>query len=65
MSADGVPNTSALITRLINDLSSEFPGWVISREDSGRWAAIRTNWGAVYGQSSNELRDRLRQYSPD
>lgn len=65
MTSGDLLSTSALITRLIKELQAEFPGWAISREDSGRWVAIRSRWGALYGQSASELRDRLRQHSPE
>jgi hypothetical protein len=59
----GGMETSALIKRLENDLAADFPGWLISREESGRWAATRHGWGVLYGQSAAELRNRLGRYS--
>jgi hypothetical protein len=56
-------DTSPLIKQLEYDLETEFPGWLIARETSGRWAAVHPHWGALYGQSSTELRDRLRRYA--
>jgi hypothetical protein len=64
-SAGSALDTSRLIARLINDLNHEFPGWIISRDRSGRWSAARPNWGVLHGQCSAELRERLRQYSPE
>ena len=65
MTPEGYLHTSTLINRLVSELRAEFPGWQISREHSGRWAATRPGWGALYGQCSNELRTRLRRYSPE
>ncbi|TDC57918.1 hypothetical protein E1281_03145 [Actinomadura sp. KC345] len=51
--------TSVLIKRLQDGLQADFPGWLIARERSGRWVATRSEWGALYGQSAAELRNRL------
>lgn len=51
--------SSALVKRLQDGLSVDFPGWLISRECSGRWVATRPGWGSLYGQSAGELRNRL------
>jgi hypothetical protein len=55
-------DVSPLIRRMREQFEAEFPGWRISRDSSGRWCAVRTNWGALYGQSAPELRDRLRRW---
>ncbi|NKZ03441.1 hypothetical protein [Actinomadura latina] len=55
--------TSALIKRLENSLQADFPGWLIARECSGRWVAKRPGWGALYGQSASELRNRLDRFT--
>jgi hypothetical protein len=54
---------SPIFTRMEDDLEAEFPGWVVTREDSGRWSAVRPSWGALYGQSVTELRDRLLKFT--
>lgn len=54
---------SALVARLENEIEAEFPGWLISRESSGRWTAVRPDWGLLYGDSAPELRARLRRYA--
>ncbi|TDE26442.1 hypothetical protein [Actinomadura sp. 6K520] len=56
-------DTSALIRRLEGDLETDFPCWLISREHSGRWVAVRPAWGALYGQSAVELRERLGRFT--
>ncbi|MFF5261793.1 hypothetical protein ACFY4C_22880 [Actinomadura viridis] len=56
---------SGLTRRQVGVLAAEFPDWLISREGSGRWTAIKPRWGALYGQSAIELRDRLRRYSEE
>jgi hypothetical protein len=55
--------TSALIKRLQDGLTADFPGWLISRERSGRWVATRLGWGSLYGQSARELRNRLDRFA--
>ncbi len=57
--------TSALIRRLQDALEADFPGWLITREPSGRWAAKRSEWGALYGQSAAELRTRLVRFTAE
>lgn len=52
-----------LFTRMEDDLEAEFPGWLVTREESGQWSAVRPSWGALYGQSATELRDRLLKYT--
>ena len=52
-----------LFTRIENRLEEEFPGWLVTRDESGRWSAIRLTWGALYGQSATELRERLLKYT--
>lgn len=56
-------DTSALIKRLQDDLKADFPGWLIARDRSGRWVATRSEWGALYGQSATELRNRLDRFT--
>jgi hypothetical protein len=53
----------ALTEYVARTLGKEFPGWQIEREPTGRWAAKRAGWGVLYGQSSAELGDRLRNYA--
>jgi hypothetical protein len=55
--------TSALIKRLHDGLQADFPGWLITRECSGQWVAKRQGWGALYGQSAAELRNRLDRFT--
>jgi hypothetical protein len=55
-------DVSPLVKRLREQLEAEFPGWLVNREDSGRWRAVRPGWGALYGQSAPELRERLRRW---
>lgn len=52
-----------LVKRLENELESDFPGWLITREASGQWTASKPDWGTVHGQSAPELRDRLTQHA--
>ncbi|MFI0370394.1 hypothetical protein ACH35V_21205 [Actinomadura sp. 1N219] len=54
---------SMLIQRLGDGLKADFPGWLISREESGRWVADRPGWGVLYGQSAAELRRRLYRFT--
>lgn len=62
MNGNGV-DTSALIRRIEGELEADFPGWLVSRDDSGRWVAVRPAWGALYGQSAVELRERLGRFT--
>jgi hypothetical protein len=55
----------ALISRLENELEADFPGWLISRESSGRWVATRSGWGRLYGRTAAALRERLTRYGKD
>ena len=59
---DGL-SASALIRRLGNGLKADFPEWLISRDECGRWVAERPGWGVLYGQSAAELRRRLGQFT--
>lgn len=52
-----------LIRRLESELEADFPGWLITREASGRWSAQLPGWGELYGDSAPQLRERLRQYA--
>jgi hypothetical protein len=52
-----------LVSRLETELEEEFPGWLIAREESGRWSARLPEWGVLYGQDIAELRGRLRAYA--
>lgn len=63
MNRPGGSGTSALIERLRDRLEADYPGWVIARERSGRWVATRPEWGALYGQSAVELRNRLDRFT--
>ncbi|GAA2134664.1 hypothetical protein [Actinomadura napierensis] len=56
---------SGLIESMEYQLETEFPRWLISRESSGRWVAVRPNWGALYAEDAPELRERLRKYDQD
>lgn len=62
-SANEIPGAAPLADRLGEQLAAEFPGWLITREPSGRWAASLPRWGRLYGQSAAELRERLRQHT--
>jgi hypothetical protein len=59
---EGVYQVPAPIQRLIDQLEADFPDWRISREEADRWVAVRRNWGALYGQNAEELRDRLQRH---
>lgn len=58
--SDGFVNS--LVTRLESELEEEFPGWLITRESSGRWTATRTDWGSLYGKTAADLRARMRRH---
>ncbi|MFV2177955.1 hypothetical protein ACFHW2_40055 [Actinomadura sp. LOL_016] len=60
---DSEIDLSGLVGRMERDLEEEFPGWLIARESTGRWAATRPDWGALFAQTGPELRERLRRYS--
>ena len=38
------PAVGSLIRRLEAELERDFPGWLIAREDSGRWSASTAIW---------------------
>lgn len=42
----------------LKDLAREFPTWTIT-DEGPRFAAKMPHWGAYYGQSVQELRERL------
>ena len=52
-----------LIKWLKNELERDFPGWLITRDASGRWTASKPDWGTLHGESAPELRDRLTQHT--
>jgi hypothetical protein len=52
-----------LIRQLEAELETDFPGWLIAREASGRWSAKLPEWGELYGDSAPQLRERLRLYA--
>ncbi|OLT14164.1 hypothetical protein BJF79_03100 [Actinomadura sp. CNU-125] len=54
---------SGLVGSMERDLEAEFPGWLIARESTGRWAATRPDWGALFAQTGPELRERLRRFN--
>ncbi|MBD2895760.1 hypothetical protein amrb99_46990 [Actinomadura sp. RB99] len=56
---------SGLVASMEYELETEFPRWLISRETSGRWVAVRPNWGSLYADNAPELRERLRKYDAD
>jgi hypothetical protein len=55
-------SVSTLAERLAVELRHEFPGWSITREESGNWTAIREGTGIVTAGASSELRDKLRHF---
>lgn len=55
-------SVSALAEKLAVDLRHEFPGWTITREESGNWTAIREGTGIVTAGTSPDLRDKLRKF---
>jgi hypothetical protein len=41
----------SLIRRLEHQLETEFPGWPITREASGRWSATLPPWRVAFTRS--------------
>ena len=54
---------SGLIASMENAIESQFPGWLISREHSGRWTAVRPQWGKLHADNAPELLQRLWKHA--
>ncbi|GAB2833475.1 hypothetical protein GCM10022221_35460 [Actinocorallia aurea] len=61
--SDGVIDLTALTQTLEADLEARFPGWLITRETTGRWNATRPDWGTLYATTATELGDRLTRHA--
>ncbi|GAA2456960.1 hypothetical protein GCM10010191_90650 [Actinomadura vinacea] len=57
--SDAEIDLSLLVKAMEGALESEFPGWLITRESSGRWTATRPDWGQLYAKNSIGLRAKL------
>jgi hypothetical protein len=57
------PDLGPLVSGLKDQLETDFPGWLILREPSGRWSATLPRWGTLYAENAPELRERLCQHA--